>query len=302
MGPFRIVTVAAGPLLYLAAVAAVAAILAYAVTLSPLDLGDFNRLVSRGAQMLLLLSLIPLAIRNRLTRREIGLPESRSAFARQAGIGLLIGLIILSIHVLILLGLGAIKPNPEVPASIREIAATSANALWAGLLVAAIEESIFRGVLFAYLARRCQPLLAAVIGSFYFAILHFFKSDIHPVGDQIHWFSGFAILGEGMRHLMTQTRLDSLLALFLAGLFLSAVRLKYPRGLAYCIGIHAGWVVVIKTGRRLTNPDPHAPMAFLIGSYDQIIGYGAAAWILLLLAAFWLRSDSGRRADPAASR
>jgi hypothetical protein len=92
------------------------------------------------------------------------------------------------------------------------------------------------------------------------------------------------------------------LALFCAGLFLAAVRLVRLDYLALCVGIHAGWVVVIKLGRRYTNPDPHVPLARLVGPYDQIIGYAAAGWITLLLAALlYLSWRARRRAEPPLS-
>jgi hypothetical protein len=51
-------------------------------------------------------------------------------------------------------------------------------------------------------------------------------------------------------------------------------------------------VAVIKTGKYLTELQPEAPLSPLVGSYDGIIGWLAAAWIGLLA---WLyRRRTGR--------
>lgn len=303
MASARLIVPAAAPLVYLLAASCAASLLAYAISLTPWSAGDFNRLVSRGTQVLLLLSLIPLSHRLRITREEFGLTGGPNPIVRMLAIGLGLGLLILSIHVLLLLELGAVKPSPAASAGSPGIEVTIGNALWAGLLVGCIEESMFRGVLLGWLARHLTPAAAAVLSSAYFALLHFLKSELHPGAGEIRWHSGLDLLLDAIRNVFTASRPDSLLALFLAGLFLASVRLKRPHGLAYCIGIHAGWVIVIKTARRLTDPDPQAPWAPLIGSYDQIIGYGAAAWLAVLVLALWVPfRNTGVRRTAAAVR
>lgn len=271
------------PLAYLAVIAVCAALLAYAISLVPYGDLNFSLLVTRGAQFVLLISLLPLARNLRLSAGAVGFPVSLAKLLPQLASGFVCGVLILSLHVALLLGLGAIKPNPDIQVSVAEIASILLKVIWVGFLVATIEELIFRGVSLAALRRMGNSWAAAVVTASYYALLHFVKSDIRPSRADIQWTSGFEILADGAQHMLHDAPIDSLLALFCAGLFLAAVRLVFPRTIALCIGIHAGWVVVIKIARRLTNPDPHAPLAYLVGPYDQIIGYGAAVWISLLL-------------------
>ncbi len=286
------------PLLYLSAIAALAAFIAYAVSLTPFGGLNFSLLVTRGAQVILLISLLPLSRYLGLTAIELGFPTSPKALFSQVGTGFVLGVLILSLHVALLLGLGAIKLNPMAAVGFAEVLTVLVNVLWVGLLVGAVEELMFRGALLAGLRRIASAWPAAAVASLYYALLHFVKSDLHPSGEAIRWTSGFQIFADAVRHLFNETPLDCLLALFCAGLFLATVRLIAPRSLALCVGIHAGWVVVIKVARRLTDPDPHAPFAYLVGPYDQIIGYGAALWITLLLALLLIVSSrSRRRAD-----
>jgi membrane protease YdiL (CAAX protease family) len=272
------------PLLYLAIAVTVAALLAYGVHLATLGSLNFSLVVSRGAQVVLLLTLIPLCRALGLGWPDIGLPGNGPKFWKQFLVGLAIGTAILSLHVALMLYLQVFKPHPELRPTLVDLSSAVPAALASGLLVATMEELIFRGVMFSVLARFGRPLCATLVTASYYALLHFVKNDLRPAGDNVKWYSGFTILSDGIDYLMTETRLDALLALFCAGLFLAVVRWLRSDGLALCIGIHAGWVLVIKVARRYTNPDPHKPLAYLVSPYDQVIGYGAAGWITLVLA------------------
>jgi hypothetical protein len=69
--------------------------------------------------------------------------------------------------------------------------------------------------------------------------------------------------------------LSSMAALFMVGVFLALVR-EHTGHIAWGIGLHAGWVFVIQVTRRMTDGNPEAPAAFLVGTYDGIIGWLAA--------------------------
>ena len=273
------------PFLYLMITVTVAALLAYGVHLVTLGSLNFSLIVSRGAQIVLLLSLIPLSRALGLQWRDIGLAGNGRQVGKQFLFGLAVGIAILAMHVALMLHLQVFKPNPEISPTMADLSSAVPSALASGLLVATMEELIFRGVMLAALVRLGGWLGAALVTAAYYAILHFVKNDLRPAGADVQWYSGFSILSDGIDYLMTETRLDALLALFCAGLFLAVVRSIRCDGLALCIGIHAGWVLVIKLARRYTNPDPHKPLAFLVSPYDQVIGYGAAGWIMLVLAA-----------------
>lgn len=279
----RLALLTIAPLVCLSAIAALAAILAFGVFQLPAVTLDFSLMVTRGAQVLLLIAIFPAARYLKIGRVDLGFPTLIGTAGRQLGFGFLVGLAILTIHVAALLALGAIKPNPHAVFGASEVWHAFLSASWVGFLVAAIEELIFRGMMLSALLRFGHAVPAAIITAFYYAWLHFLKSDMHPGPDEVEWTSGFAVFADGIHYIFSETPVDCLLALFLAGLFLATIRLVVPRSLALCVGIHAGWVVVIKIARRLTDPDPQAAFARLVGPYDQIIGYGAAMWLSMLL-------------------
>jgi len=45
---------------------------------------------------------------------------------------------------------------------------------------------------------------------------------------------------------------------------------------------------VIKLFKPLTQLQPHSPRLFLIGTYDQVIGYLSCTWVFLLLTLIYL--------------
>jgi membrane protease YdiL (CAAX protease family) len=134
----------------------------------------------------------------------------RRVWALQALIGFGLGLLLVGTMFLIELAAGWLVP--------REVAAAGAAAALAvglgrALLVAAIEETIFRGLILEYLRRPIGTLWAVAVSSIAFAAVHGFNSNATPL---------------------------ALINLAVAGA-LFALAYLVGRGLALPIGLHAGW-------------------------------------------------------------
>ena len=86
---------------------------------------------------------------------------------------------------------------------------------------------------------------------------------------------------------------DRFIALLVAGVFLSMVR-ERTGSVLWAIGIHAGWVMAIKIGKKLTDSDPYAAASWLI-SNDGITGWGSTLWMGAIAAVYWWWTDPGRR-------
>jgi hypothetical protein len=119
-----------------------------------------------------------------------------------------------------------------------------------------------------------------------YALLHFMKPHDLPPGVPFDWDGTRAMFAGVFTGLADWRHLDSMLALFLVGVFLALVRERAGH-IAWGVGLHAGWVFVIQLSRRLTDADPQATFAFVTGGYDGVIGLLAAAWIGVLAFAFW---------------
>ncbi|MBA2410007.1 MAG: hypothetical protein H0V62_09645 [Gammaproteobacteria bacterium] len=116
--------------------------------------------------------------------------------------------------------------------------------------------------------------------------------------NELEWYSGIAILTHMFEQFAEPADIpDSFLALFAVGMVLALVRAGMGH-IAACIGLHAGGVLVIKLTKDITYADPAATDAFLVGTYDSVIGY--LALILIATLAFFyhalaLRNGAARQ-------
>jgi len=95
------------------------------------------------------------------------------------------------------------------------------------------------------------------------------------------------MLGLGLANLADIGRIyDSFVALLVAGLLLAMVR-ERSGNILWCIGIHAGWVMVIKITKYLTDTNTAQGHPLWIGHYDNVTGLLAFLWLTLLAAGYW---------------
>ena len=247
----------------------------------------FHRVVSRLWQLLLLAGLL-LAVR-RLglrSRADWGYGLPRAAFLRQFATGLAIGLAtLLPIAVAIVtLGIRVLRPEFRAALVVEGIAA----GLAAGLVASLLEETFFRGLMHGAVARESGFAAALVSTTLLYAAIHFLGRAAIPA-DELGWGSGFTLLaGSLARFGSLGTVADSFIALLLVGALLALVR-ERTGAIAAGLGLHMGWVTVIKATAVTTRADPASDWAFLVGATDGFTGWLVAAWAALLLAAGWRR-------------
>jgi len=220
-------------------------------------------------------------------RATLGYGMTGKAFRRALALGLLLGIGILLCLTMALLPLGVRVPTPGV--GLGRLPQVIAEGLLAGLAVALVEETFFRGGLFAALRRHGGSATRAIIGSsLLYAVLHFFEPQPIPAGLPITITAAFSSLVGAFPAVFQLQHLDSFIALLLVGILLALVR-ERTGGLAWGMGLHAGWVLVIKVVHTYSDVDYGAPWAGLVGRYDGVIGWLAAAWIgaLVVLIAAW---------------
>lgn len=170
-------------------------------------------------------------------------------------------------------------------------ALTIGLAIIAGLVVALIEETLFRGLLQTELSAATNAVFATILVSFLYASAHFLEAPDFYNQQTPDWTTGFNVFLSSFSQLgQPHIIWDSWLALFTAGVFLSVVRLR-TNNIFWCIGIHAGWVAQIKIVKAFTGRNTDAPCNILTGDYDKYIGELSTIWIIFLLIIWWaLRS------------
>ncbi|EXJ16710.1 CPBP family intramembrane glutamic endopeptidase [Imhoffiella purpurea] len=254
-----------------------------------------HRVMGRLAQLFILLGLWPMLVALRLDdRASLGYRPKRAELLRSLVTGWSIGVAILILLVVVLLVLKIRVPDPGVEIW-PGFAGKALQALIGGLLIGVLEETFFRGALYTAIRRRDGLRSAVIWSSLLYAALHFMKPSALPAGTALDWAGALSMCLHAVLDLFQWKNLDSLLALFLVGVFLSLVRERSGH-IGWCIGMHAGWVFVIQSTRRLTDGDPASPWSFLVGDYDGTIGLLAAAWIGALAWLFWRFSARMRSA------
>ena len=160
-----------------------------------------------------------------------------------------------------------------------------------GISVALIEETVFRGAMHTAIARESGPLSAVLLTAPLFAILHFFAKASIPA-EQLHWASGFDLLLRSFAPLSSPALvIDSFLAWLAVGAILSLTRVL-TGNIATAIGLHAGWVVVLRILQLSTVGGGESPYSAWVGRFDGLVGYWLLPWAAALGLALWHWRDA----------
>jgi uncharacterized protein len=243
-----------------------------------------HRVMNRIAMLIGAVGLILLTRRLGLSSREaMGYGMPRREFIRQLIIGWLCGLGLMLPLVALLLGLHVREIKPEL---VGNLALIAAGGLVSGLVVAFIEETFFRGVLFTAVARTSGTVAAIVAPSVLYAALHFLGGKLRIAADEVSWIHGFTVLSRLFeRYMQPLTFIDSFTALLMLGILLALVRLR-TGAIAACIGLHAAGVCAIAVLREVTRVNEAADYRGIVGTYDGVIGWAALAWFTLIVLVY----------------
>jgi uncharacterized protein len=155
-----------------------------------------------------------------------------------------------------------------------------------GIAVALIEETVMRGAMHTAIARESGELAAALLTAPLFALLHFF-ARVHIPADQVHWLSGFDLLARSFAPLGTPLLvLDAFSAWLAVGLLLSLTRVL-TGNIAVSIGLHAGWVLVLRALMDATVPGSGTAFSGWVGAFDGLLGYWIVPWTAAIALALW---------------
>ena len=135
-----------------------------------------------------------------------------------------------------------------------------ARAVLTAASVALIEETWFRGALHGAV-ERAAGRLAAVFGvAVLYALVHFVRPDNAVPASELGPLAGFDALAGSFDRLSRAGIEDSLFALLGAGVLLGVLRARTGR-VAECIGMHAGWVLLIQVTSKSSDLVPEVAVA-----------------------------------------
>src|SRR5262245_8768600 len=188
--------------------------------------------------------------------------------------------------------------KPFFRLSLSESVEECVQALLTAFTVGFLEEIFFRGIIFRGLLEDWKPLPAFLAANLFYSALHFVKpgepyflSGVDPLAGVRHLFSTFTPFLE------LSEIAPGLMGLLLIGIVLSYAFLR--TGTLYlAIGLHAGWIISIKTV-RVFGDYQRENLGWLFGSTDPKIVSGVVTWVGIILvgvAVHWVtRNRAGLR-------
>ncbi|MEO1856406.1 MAG: CPBP family intramembrane glutamic endopeptidase [Rubritalea sp.] len=256
------------------------------------DRAQFSRYFNRGLMACALLGLYPLikslqakgekptksTLKQRIKPGEQGW--------RDMAIGILFSAGFLTLLVGLLYSIGWVETSDEF-----KFAKAFQKAIIPAIIVAFLEEWLFRGLLYDVLMRKLNAVQTIVGLSLFFAAVHFLSPPKGiAVASPRDALAGFEMLGLiGQKFLAASSFFGVFVTLFVVGATLAFTRYKTGK-LWLAIGLHAGWVFSLKFTNKLTDPvgEPHSLL------YNNSLMDGVLPLLTLLITglslSFYLRS------------
>jgi membrane protease YdiL (CAAX protease family) len=261
----------------------------------------FDKIAGRLWQLMMFGGLALVIRRLRLGgKRDWGYGLPGPVWRRQFATGVLAGLVTMLPVTVSLLALGLRPLKPELDAKIV-VEALLGGAL-TGLAVGFLEETYFRGLFQGAVVRGMRsPALAILLVSVVFSALHFLANERIP-HERVNWLSGLDLLRSLPSYFATPaTVIDSFLSLAAVGALLGLVT-WWTGSIALAVGLHAGWVWMIKATVATTTQGTTSPVAWLVNwKFDGYTGWLVLGWTLVLTAAvIGLRGRFAGWRDPRA--
>jgi len=241
----------------------------------------FHRVASRIAMLTLLVGFVFVARRLKVAdKASLGYGVPRRQFLKSLGGGLLLGAVTMLpvLATMVLLNMRDLRPE-FAPTALHWVT-LALSGLATGLVVALIEETFLRGAMMTAIARESGFPKAILLTSLVYAATHFIGR--FRVAGEVNAGSGLDMLaGTFASFAHFGGILDAFLCLAGVGVLLGLVRAR-TGNIAACIGLHAGWVMVISVVRETSMRNPTGPATWLLSDYDGFIGWMVLGWIVVL--------------------
>jgi len=244
----------------------------------------FDKIATRLFQVLALLAVLIIVKKRALTSRQAwGYGAHKVLWRKQALWGALVGILsMLPISLAMdLLGIRTVIPTLDSSQLLHALLA----GLGSGLAVGFLEETFFRGLMQgAVVADSKKPWVGLLLISLLYATLHFLARVRIPA-EAVTWHSGLDLLsGVAAQFAAPATILDAFLSLTAVGMFLALVT-QWSGSIAWAVGLHAGWVMMMRATIGITTLESDTPHRWLVSQSDGYTGWLVLSWTILLTVA-----------------
>ena len=250
------------------------------------DILPLHKLISKGTQIFLVLSIFPIKHYLGLSWSDLGF-AAKNTFFKQILLGLSLGLLTLMPILILLYSLGINVIDEAQEWTISRFFGKFVIAFLLALLISFLEEPLFRGLLITAFRKKMAIMATVLLSSGYYAVLHFIKNKTAVPYDEMEFTDSFILLAGAFKNLLNPDIISAFIALLMVGIFLSVIRLNFKNSVGLCIGYHTGWVWQIKVSKDWFNTDYQSEYLYLVSNYDGVIGSLVSVWMLLLILLYF---------------
>jgi len=241
-----------------------------------------NKAIKYGAIILCAIFIIPtIKAKNLYNKKLLGYLESRKKFLLNVSKGFLISLLLSSPLLFIFINFDIRNINFNLILFDQLFLYTILLTLFISLIISTIEESFFRGIMIQNNNNNIVTFIIIMLSSLIYSLFHFIKIPL-IIDDNIFWNTGIKELLNVFANFHNIVSLDAAITLFVFGVLLGIIRNNY-KTISYCIGIHAGFIFIIKIFRQNSSVNFDSYYNYLISGYDHFTGYLSAIWITIIL-------------------
>ena len=248
-----------------------------------------NKAIKYGTILLAILFIIPVMKYKKIYAKEkLGFLGPKKVFLKNVFKGFLVSIVV-SLPLLFFMNFLEIRNFNFAQISLDSYFFISLFIIiFLSFLISFIEESFFRGILIQKNRFLMNNIFILFSSSIVYSIFHFLKLPL-ILDENIYWYTGILELLNLFSNLFTSISYDAAITLFFFGILLGIIRQCFNT-ISYGIGIHAGFVFVIKNIRQNTSVNFDSNYNYLLSPYDHFTGHLSTIWIgiLTLIYLFFL--------------
>lgn len=275
------------PFLILLIFSVIACVIGYQLFIFLKGAAELSKIISKVTQLLLIVSIYPIMRWLSISAIEMGF-VSLKVFIRQMKNGMVLGLLTLLPVLLFSYALGITSIDVNNTLTLDKFLVSLLVSFLLALLISLLEEPLFRGILISAYLKRLGVATTIFMSSFYYAMLHFIKTNTSITVKESSLADSFGLLLEAFQNMLDTKHLDAFWALLMVGIFLAIMRTHLKLSLAWVIGCHTMWVWQIKMAHKITEVNQNSPLLYLISPYDGVIGVMVAIWLTLVLGVYFI--------------
>ena len=240
-----------------------------------------NKAIKYGAILMCAIFITPtMKILNLYDRRLVGFSETKIKFFQNIVKGFILSCC-LSLPLLFLFSYLNVREIDFSIAFNQSFLYIILFTVFISLVISFIEESFFRGVMIPRKNNLVLTFNVVFLSSLAYSLFHFIKIPL-IIDSDLFWNTGLKELLIAFSNFFKTINYDAAITLLFFGILLGIIRVK-NNTLSYGIGIHAGFIFIIKTFKANSSVNNDSSNNFLISHYDQFTGHLATTWIIVLI-------------------